>query len=83
MTVQDGVSMTAGDSGGEQVMVVLACTGTGPIEVSVDVGDAIGEGVQRFVADCSPDGIETSKTFEVAGDAHVTYQAPVAKNGRC
>ena len=71
-----GVSMTGGDPEGERAMVVLACTGTEPIEVSVDSSEPLGDDFETFLADCAEGGAETSKIFEVEGATLVNYTAP-------
>ena len=72
-----GVSLTAGDPElGDRVMVVLACTGTDPIEVSIDDSEPLGDHFETFLATCAVGGAETSRTFEVDTAALVSYEAP-------
>jgi hypothetical protein len=67
-----------GVDGGGPVLIVLACTGAEPIEVTVEVGEAIGDRQETFVADCAPDGVETTMSFEIpASSVHVVYAVPV------
>lgn len=72
-----GVSMTAGDPElGDRVMVVLACTGTEPIEVSIDKSEPLGDHFETFLASCAIGGAETSRVFEIEDFALVSYVAP-------
>jgi hypothetical protein len=60
------VSFGGAGEGEDHVQVVLACTGTQPIEVVVEDGTPIGTHQQRFVATCTPEGSTTSQIFKVA-----------------
>jgi hypothetical protein len=72
-----GVSMTAGDPElGDRVMVVVACTGTDPIEVSIDKSEPLGDHFETFLASCAVGGAETSRVFEIEDFALVSYVAP-------
>ena len=72
-----GVSVPAGGEGVTRIQVVLACTGTQPIEVVVHDGTPIGSREQRFDATCAPGGAITSHIFRVSpSGAQVTYFAP-------
>ena len=66
-----------GVEGGGQIMVVMACAGRGTIEVIVDVGVPRGTRVERFVADCAPEGAITGQTFDADGSSiDVTFPKP-------
>jgi hypothetical protein len=71
------VSFIGAGTGEDHVQVVLACTGTQPIEVVVEDGTPIGAHQQRFTATCTPEGSTTSQIFKVteAGVA-ARYVAP-------
>ena len=71
------VSFSGAGTGEDHVQVVLACTGTQPIEVVVEDGTPIGAHQQRFTATCTPEGSTTSQIFKVteAGVA-ARYVAP-------
>ncbi|HEX8026468.1 MAG TPA: hypothetical protein VF484_09690, partial [Candidatus Limnocylindrales bacterium] len=67
------------DAVGGRIHVVLACTGTQPIVVSVDDSYPVGGGVhvQTFTAPCTPDGSETGQTFTVRTTGFIaSYTAP-------
>jgi hypothetical protein len=63
-----------GAEGGSEVQVSLACTGTEPIEVTVDGGVVPGK-IEMFTASCQ--GSTASATFMTSGEgARVAYTAP-------
>jgi hypothetical protein len=67
-----GMSFAGAGVGEDHIQVVLACTGTQPIEVSVE--DAI---TQTFSATCTPEGNTTAQTFHVTEQGvSVRYVAP-------
>jgi hypothetical protein len=67
-----------GVDGGGPVLVVIACAGADPIEVTADVGRRVGDRQETFVADCTPDGTETGQSFELDGSyVDLTLAAPV------
>jgi hypothetical protein len=67
-----------GVDGGGPVLIVFACAGPSPIDVTVDVGATVGKRQETFTASCVPDGAETGQTFDVrASNVDLTYAAPV------
>lgn len=67
-----------GVDGGGPVLIVFACAGPSPIDVTVDVGATAGKRQETFTASCLPDGAETGQTFDVrASTVDLTYAAPV------
>jgi hypothetical protein len=67
-----------GIDGGGLVLVVVACAGTSPIEVTVDLGRRVDVRQETFDVACTPDGAETGQTFDVNGsNVTLTYAAPV------
>jgi hypothetical protein len=63
--------------GEDHVQVVLACTGTEPIDVEVADGTPIGKHTQKLEATCTQDGSTTSQIFKVAETGvGVSYVAP-------
>jgi hypothetical protein len=67
-----GMSFGGAGVGEDHIEVVMACTGTEPIEVAVE--DAI---TQTFSATCAPDGATTSRTFKVTeSGVRVRFVAP-------
>jgi len=66
-TIGYSTSGSAGIAKG-RILVVLACTGTEPIVVTVGDGtDSGGPNVQHFTANCSPDGTTNSHVFSTGG----------------
>jgi hypothetical protein len=71
------VSVTGAGVGEDHVLVVLSCTGTEPIEVTVEDGKPIGSHTQTFQAACKPDGNTTTETVKVTEQGvGVRYVAP-------
>jgi hypothetical protein len=71
------MSYSGAGVGEDHVLIVLACTGSKPIEAIVEDGKQIGSHTQKFEATCSPDGATTSQTFKVTeGGVGVRYVAP-------
>jgi len=71
------ISFGGAGVGEDHVQVVLACTGTAPIEVIVEDGKQIGTHTQKFEATCTPEGGATSEIFLVTeGGVGVRYVAP-------
>jgi hypothetical protein len=67
-----GMSFGGAGVGEDHIQVVMACTGTEPIEVAVE--DAT---TQTFSATCAPDGATTSQTFKVTeSGVGVRFVAP-------
>lgn len=67
----------SGVEGGGPIMVVLACVGTDPIEVTVDLGKVSGQRLETFTADCTREGSTTGQSFLADGSySDVTYTAP-------
>jgi hypothetical protein len=59
------------------VMVALACAGTEPIEVAVDLGPPNEVRHKMFEAACTPDGSVTTRTFTADGpDVSASYTSP-------
>lgn len=54
----------AGEGGGP-VLLVIACAGTSPIEVKVDVGRKVGRREETLLATCTPEGAETAQSFDL------------------
>ena len=72
-----GMSFSGAGVGEDHVQVVLACTGTEPIEVTVEDGKLIGSHTQKFTATCSPEGTTTSQIFTVTeGGMGARYVTP-------
>jgi hypothetical protein len=67
-----------GVDGGGPVLVVIACAGTSPIVVKVDVGRTAGRREEILLAECSPEGAETAQSFELpTGTVSLTLAEPV------
>ena len=63
--------------GEDHVEVVLACTGSEPIDVIVEDGKQIGSHTQSFKATCTPEGNTTTELFQVTEQGvGVRYVAP-------
>jgi hypothetical protein len=64
-----GSGFTApGIEGGGTLLFAMTCTGTEPIEMTIEVGPKVGDRQETFIAQCAPGGQTTSQTFQVASD---------------
>jgi hypothetical protein len=64
-----GTQMVTGIGGedGGPVLIVFACASTTATEISVEVGARSSETPETFTAACTPEGAETSQSFESDG----------------
>jgi hypothetical protein len=74
---EQGVSLSGAGDGVVKVQAVLACTGTKPIEVTVEDGTPIGTHGQVFTATCTPGGSINRQIFTVSpSGVNVSFTAP-------
>jgi hypothetical protein len=67
-----------GVDGGGPVLIVIACAGNADIEVTVDAGRELDERQETLIAACTPEGAETSQSFELDGSTvHLTLAEPI------